>query len=41
MDRYNQNAGPTYNRFIGGLKWTALAVAIIAAVVIFLISRGS
>lgn len=41
MDRYNENAGPTYNRFIGWLKWTSVAVAIIAAIVIFLISRES
>lgn len=41
MQRYNENAGPTYNRFIGGLKWTAVVVAIVAAVVIYLISRGS
>ncbi len=41
MDRYNENAGPTYNRFISGLKWSAVVVAVIAAVVVLIISRGS
>ncbi len=41
MERYNENAGPTYNRFIGWLKWGSVAVAIIVATVVLIISRGS
>lgn len=41
MERYNEKAGPTYNKFISWLKWSAIVVAIITAVVVMLISRGS